>query len=140
MPLNRSREPFSSADWIFELKYDGFRALAEIEYGRCRLVSRNGNAFATFQDLALRIGEMFSDNRVVPDGEIALEEINGILAHLPELAATAFAIAAYAGLRVGEIEGLDWDEYLDGEIHVSRSVWNTQFVIRRLAKPAHLYR
>jgi len=33
MPLGRSREPFTSPDWIFELKYDGFRALAEIEYG-----------------------------------------------------------------------------------------------------------
>jgi len=134
MPLNRFREPFSSADWIFELKYDGFRALAEIEYGRCRLVSRNGNAFGTFQDLALRIGEMFPDNRAVLAGEIALEEIKGILAHLPEPAATAFAIAAYAGLRVGEIEGLDWDEYLDGEIHVSRSVWNTQFVYPKTRK------
>jgi ATP-dependent DNA ligase len=29
MPLNRSREPFSSPGWVFELKYDGFRALAE---------------------------------------------------------------------------------------------------------------
>jgi ATP-dependent DNA ligase len=35
MPLNRSSEPFSSPDWIYELKYDGFRALAEIEYGQC---------------------------------------------------------------------------------------------------------
>lgn len=52
MPLNRSREPFSSPDWVFELKYDGFRALAEIGFGRCRLVSRNGNAFATFHELA----------------------------------------------------------------------------------------
>jgi len=31
LPLNRAREPFSSPDWIYELKYDGFRALAEIE-------------------------------------------------------------------------------------------------------------
>ena len=58
MPLNRSREPFSSPDWVFELKYDGFRALAEIEFGRCRLVSRNGNPFASFHDLGLRIGAL----------------------------------------------------------------------------------
>jgi len=54
----------------------------------------------------------------------SLEEINGILAHLREPAATAFAIAAYTGLRVGEIEGLDWDGYHDGEINVVRSIWN----------------
>jgi integrase len=54
----------------------------------------------------------------------SLEEINAILAHLPEPAATAFAIAAFAGLRVGEIEGLDWPDYRDGEIFVSRSIFN----------------
>jgi integrase len=54
----------------------------------------------------------------------SLEEINGILVHLSEPAATAFAIAAFSGLRVGEIEGLNWSDYRDGEIHVSRSIWN----------------
>ena len=77
MPLNRCREPFSSPDWIYELKYDGFRALAEIEYGRCRLISRNGNEFATFKDLALRIGKLFSDTRVVLDGEIVCLDKHG---------------------------------------------------------------
>jgi len=47
-----------------------FRALAEITYCRCRLVSRNGNAFAAFPDLASRIGKLFPDNRVVLDDEI----------------------------------------------------------------------
>jgi integrase len=54
----------------------------------------------------------------------SLEEINGILAHIPEPAATAFAIAAFTGLRIGEIEGLNLDDYRDGNIYVSRSVWN----------------
>jgi integrase len=54
----------------------------------------------------------------------SLEELNGILAHTPEPAATAFAIAAYTGLRIGEIEGLRWEDYRNGEIHVSRSIWN----------------
>jgi integrase len=54
----------------------------------------------------------------------SVPEIEGILALLPEPAATAFAIAAYSGLRIGEIEGLDWTDYENGELHVSRSVWN----------------
>jgi len=53
-----------------------------------------------------------------------LEEIRRILAVLPEPAATAFAVAAYAGLRRGEIQGLHWEDYRDGELHVSRSIWN----------------
>jgi integrase len=53
-----------------------------------------------------------------------LDEINSILAQLPEPAATAFAVAAYMGLRHGEIQGLLWENYRDGEIHITRSIWN----------------
>jgi len=57
MRLSRLSEPFDSAAHIFELKIDGFRSLAYVENGRCDLVSRNGNTFRTFKDLALWIGE-----------------------------------------------------------------------------------
>jgi ATP-dependent DNA ligase len=50
-PLDRARGPFTHADWLFEIKWDGFRALAYIENGRCRLVSRNGNEFRSFPAL-----------------------------------------------------------------------------------------
>jgi integrase len=54
----------------------------------------------------------------------SLEEIQSILAVLPEPAATAFAVAAFMGLRHGEIQGLLWENYHDGEMYVSRSIWN----------------
>jgi bifunctional non-homologous end joining protein LigD len=47
-PLVRIPEPFDDPDWIFELKLDGFRALAFFEGRICRLVSRNGH---TYQEL-----------------------------------------------------------------------------------------
>jgi integrase len=53
-----------------------------------------------------------------------LDEIQTILALLPEPAATAFAVAAYMGLRHGEIQGLLWENYRDGELYISRSIWN----------------
>ena len=39
--LARFDTPFEHPDWIFEPKLDGFRALAYVEGGACRLVSRN---------------------------------------------------------------------------------------------------
>lgn len=54
----------------------------------------------------------------------SLDEIDAILAVLPEPAATAFAVAAYAGLRHGEIQGLQWEDYRNGALQVSRSIWN----------------
>jgi bifunctional non-homologous end joining protein LigD len=52
MPLGRKAEPFNHPEWIYELKYDGFRALAVVEYGRCTLFSRNGHPFSSFSELA----------------------------------------------------------------------------------------
>ena len=56
----------------------------------------------------------------------SLEEIQSILSLLPEPAATAFAVAAFMGLRHGEIQGLLWENYRDDELFVSRSIWNGQ--------------
>jgi integrase len=53
-----------------------------------------------------------------------LEEINAILAQLSEPAATVFAVASFMGLRHGELQGLLWEDYHDGELYVSRSIWN----------------
>ena len=39
MRLSRRAEPFDSADFIYELKIDGFRALAHIAGGRGELIS-----------------------------------------------------------------------------------------------------
>ena len=36
-------EPFDNEDWLFEIKWDGYRAIAYIENGSVRLVSRNRN-------------------------------------------------------------------------------------------------
>jgi ATP-dependent DNA ligase len=41
MPLVRLPEPFDHPDWLFEIKYDGFRALAHITGHQCELRSRN---------------------------------------------------------------------------------------------------
>jgi bifunctional non-homologous end joining protein LigD len=43
--LLRIQEPFNNPDWLFELKLDGFRALAHIDGHHCRLVSRTGVGF-----------------------------------------------------------------------------------------------
>ena len=68
--LSRRAEPFDSEDFIFEIKHDGFRALAFIENGQCRLVSRNGNTFTRFTGLSEWIGERIRTDAVI-DGEIA---------------------------------------------------------------------
>jgi ATP-dependent DNA ligase len=56
LTLRSAPAPFSHPDWFFEIKWDGFRALAQIEHGRCRLISRNGNDFNSFRSLSESLG------------------------------------------------------------------------------------
>jgi bifunctional non-homologous end joining protein LigD len=76
-PLKSRRDPFDHPDYLFELKYDGFRALAYLENGRCRLISRNGTTFNSFSILASSIGSSLQDGRAVLDGEIVCLDSNG---------------------------------------------------------------
>jgi bifunctional non-homologous end joining protein LigD len=70
MPLARFDAPFDHPDWIFEPKMDGFRAVAYVKGGACRLVSRNRNAFKTFEPLAQAIAQDLSGRAAILDGEI----------------------------------------------------------------------
>lgn len=71
MRLSPRPKPFDSDDHLFELKIDGYRSLAIVEAGECKLVSRNGNVFRGFKDLAQWIGENLSVENAVLDGEVA---------------------------------------------------------------------
>jgi bifunctional non-homologous end joining protein LigD len=71
MRLSRRSEPFDSDHHIFELKIDGFRALAHINDGQGELVSRNGNTFRGFADLVEWIAKHLRVESAVLDGEIA---------------------------------------------------------------------
>jgi bifunctional non-homologous end joining protein LigD len=69
MPLARLPEPFDDPDWIFEVKYDGFRCLAHV--GRdVRLVSRYGHEFGGFNPARSALREI--DRTAVIDGELAV--------------------------------------------------------------------
>ena len=69
-------QPFSEPGWLFEIKYDGFRALAAHEGGRGKLIYRHGNdATALYPDLAAALTALPAD--VVLDGEITVCDEQG---------------------------------------------------------------
>src|SRR5262245_36486664 len=55
--LSRRPDPFDSDEYLYELKIDGFRALAQVAEGKGELISRNGNVFHGFSELASWIAE-----------------------------------------------------------------------------------
>ena len=51
MPLRLVRRRFDADDWLFDLKWDGFRALAYIESSGVTLVSRTGHVYRQYDAL-----------------------------------------------------------------------------------------
>jgi bifunctional non-homologous end joining protein LigD len=76
MPLSRKPAPFDHPEWIFELKYDGFRSLAVIQNGRVELISRNGNSFKSFEPLRKELKSPYPGKTVL-DGEIVCLDKRG---------------------------------------------------------------
>lgn len=99
MPLVRRPKPFSHRDWIYEIKGDGFRSLAFIENGRCRLVSRNGNQFSSFDVLREALPQEIDAKSAVLDGEMVVLDdsgrsvFNDLLFHRAEPVFYAFRFA-----------------------------------------------
>jgi bifunctional non-homologous end joining protein LigD len=68
-------KPFDGDEWLFEVKFDGYRSIAFIEDGELRLVSRNQNEMTSdFPELA-ELPTKINGRKVIVDGEIcALDE------------------------------------------------------------------
>src|ERR1043166_2436126 len=63
--------PFDHQDWIFETKWDGYRAIAEVERGKVRLYSRYGPSFV--ERYAPVVGSLKSlGHDAVIDGEVVV--------------------------------------------------------------------
>jgi bifunctional non-homologous end joining protein LigD len=70
-------KPFDDPNWLFEIKWDGYRAVAFIEDGRLRLVSRTQNdltkQFPELRDLP----KFVKAKRAILDGEIVALDDQG---------------------------------------------------------------
>jgi bifunctional non-homologous end joining protein LigD len=80
VPVNLAQlqeHAFTHADWVFEIKWDGVRAVAQIEDGKTTLWARSGRdvtrEYPEFQDLATH----FRVKNVIADGEIATLDEEG---------------------------------------------------------------
>lgn len=71
MLATKAPEIFNKANWIYELKWDGYRALANIQEGKVDFYSRNGISFKN------KFGAIYQNLRTIPhdvilDGEVVV--------------------------------------------------------------------
>src|SRR5688500_18130381 len=67
---------FDSADWVFEIKWDGYRAIAEINKSVNKLYSRNG---LTFDKAYPKVFEALKQikKKTIIDGEVVVFDEKG---------------------------------------------------------------
>jgi bifunctional non-homologous end joining protein LigD len=72
MLLSEVKRPFHKPGWIYEEKYDGYRAVAYKHDGRVRLISRNlKDLTKQFEEVAEAVARLRAPSLVL-DGEIAV--------------------------------------------------------------------
>lgn len=65
-------------DWLYELKYDGYRIVAFVEGNSVRLITRNGNDYMErFHNIASSLIDLAAGRAMVLDGEIAITDESG---------------------------------------------------------------
>ncbi|HSR05806.1 MAG TPA: DNA ligase D [Bryobacteraceae bacterium] len=70
-------EPPEGGDWVYEIKWDGVRAICFIEGGKLRMISRNGNVIdKQYPELSILPHQLRARSAIV-DGEIAALDAQG---------------------------------------------------------------
>src|SRR6516165_6626972 len=76
MRLRLVREPFDHPDYIFELKHDGFRAVAYLQTRECKIISRNQRNLG-FESLKKALAKLPVQTAIL-DGEIVCLDGKGV--------------------------------------------------------------
>lgn len=119
-------EPFDSKDWLFEIKWDGYRAIASKYNGSIELYSRANTDFSThYPPIAEAIRTLKHD--VVLDGEIVVTDKDGVphfealqnWRHTPEgeLTYQAFDLLWYDGHDLRNMPLIERKQLLASLIH-----------------------
>ncbi len=65
-------------DWLYELKYDGYRIIAFVEGNSVRMITRNGNDYTKrFYDISSSLIDWADGRAMVLDGEMVITDASG---------------------------------------------------------------
>ena len=70
-------KPFDGPDWLFEIKWDGYRAVAFIDDGGVRLMSRNQNELTPRYPELRELAKFVNAKNAILDGEVVVLDEQG---------------------------------------------------------------
>ena len=112
-------KPFDDPNWFFEIKWDGYRAVAFIENGSVRLVSRNQNDLTPRYPELKVLGDQIHAKNAILDGEVVvldeqgrpsfslMQQRTGIRAHGRQAAANRELPILYYAFDLLYLDGYD---------------------------------
>ena len=130
--LSTERLP-QGADWLFEIKLDGYRALAIKAGGRAQLRSRNNNDFTTRYAPITAALQTLPDETVIDGEVVALDEEGRPSFNLLQNFGTSPAHPAFFVFDVLILEGRD----VTGETLDQRRRLLEKHILTRLTEPIH---
>jgi bifunctional non-homologous end joining protein LigD len=113
-------KPFDDADWLFEIKWDGYRAIAFVENDKVRLVSRNQNDLTPRYPELKDMGKFIQTKAAILDGEVValdeegrasftlMQQRTGFRPHGRRGAANADVPVCYYAFDLLYLDGYDW--------------------------------
>ena len=113
-------EPFDGAEWLFEIKWDGYRAIAFIENGKVRFVSRNQNDLTPRYPELKDLPKFIKAKSAILDGEVValdedgkasfslMQQRTGFRAGGRRAAANADVPVLYYAFDLLYLDGYDW--------------------------------
>ncbi|MEX3933243.1 hypothetical protein AB4Y32_15820 [Paraburkholderia phymatum] len=116
MHTTLQKRPFSSRDWIYEWKYDGFRCLVRKHGAQVDLISREGKFFnGSFPEIVEAVAEVSGD--CVLDAELAVGSARGreCFASLQQRARTVSPRSVPAAVRKCPARLYVFDMLMDGK-------------------------
>src|ERR1700722_16642993 len=113
-------KPFDGKDWLFEIKWDGYRAVAFIENGKVRLVSRNQNELTGRYPELKDLPQFVKAKNAILDGEVValddegkpsfslMQQRTGFRPHGKRSAPRADVPVLYYAFDLIYLDGEDW--------------------------------
>jgi bifunctional non-homologous end joining protein LigD len=136
-------EPFDDPDWLFEIKWDGYRAVAFIDNGKARLVSRNQNELTPRYPELRDLPKFINAKTAILDGEVVvldekgrssfslMQQRTGIRSHGRQAAPRSDLPILYYVFDVLYLDGLDLRRVsLDERKRVLREILSSGEIVR----------
>ncbi|HKI26701.1 MAG TPA: non-homologous end-joining DNA ligase [Candidatus Sulfotelmatobacter sp.] len=113
-------QPFDGAEWLFEIKWDGYRAIAFIQDGKVRLVSRNQNDLTPRYPELKDLAQSIKAKNAILDGEVValddegrasfslMQQRTGFRPGGKRAAANAGVPVLYYAFDLLYLDGYDW--------------------------------